>query len=117
MICTLVDVEKRQQETPETFWIPSKEDRESLQPADHAKLIFNTERMWVEVGQLTETGYVGKLKNNPVLCDMVHGETVWFEAKHIMEIEKAGESKITDGNEETNIRYVDLNQNAAKILH
>ena len=121
MIYTLVNAEELQHENPETFWLPSKEDRENLQPGDHVKLIFNDgaqrERMWVQVGSVTEKGYIGILWNNPILIDLEHGDVIEFGVKHITEIEKAGEVKIVDADESTNIGYVEPNRNTAKTLH
>ena len=120
MTYTLVDVEERQQKYSETFWIPSKEDRENLQPGDHAKLIFDNgiqpERMWVLIDTATEKRYIGWLDNNPIVADLEHGDVVEFEAKHVVEIEKAGESKIV-GADEPNIGYVEPDRNTAKTLH
>lgn len=123
MTYTLKNVEEHYQENPETFWIPSKEDRESLQPGDHAKLIFfdgegpDGERMWVRVDTVTEKGYIGRLWNSPIVVYLEHGDVIDFEAKHIIEIEKAGESKIVEEDKEPNIGYVETNKNPHRILH
>jgi hypothetical protein len=66
----LDDGEAYHAEAPDTFWIPGRESRESLEPGDLAKLIFRfnvddaeetvaVERMWVLVRERVPGGYLG----------------------------------------------------------
>ncbi len=72
----LEDGEAYHAEAPDTFWIPARESRESLELGDHAKLIFRfnvddaegtvaVERMWVLVRERIPGGYLGVLDNDP----------------------------------------------------
>ncbi|BDY04469.1 hypothetical protein F0521_15100 [Ferrimonas sp. YFM] len=94
----LNNAEERHEESPESFWIPSREIRESLVPGTLVKLIFSmevevgsdevsVERMWVEVTQTGSGHYVGRLENDPygsscVQCD----QTVNFMACHVIDV-------------------------------
>jgi len=84
-------------EAPETFHIPSANDRGSLGRGDFAKLIFRfsdgerefVERMWVRVEAVGPEGYVGILDNNP--CGTVEvgaGSRVKFTSEHIIQIQR-----------------------------
>ena len=85
-------------EFPDTFEIPSQEDRESLLPGDFAKLIFriefddeaHVERMWVEVTEVGPEFYVGVLGNDPYCTDEIRsGMRVEFNADHVIQIDRA----------------------------
>ncbi|MBX9660297.1 MAG: hypothetical protein K2X00_17195 [Nitrospiraceae bacterium] len=75
----LVSGESRRAESPDSFWIPPRSERESLRPGDAAKLIFeietesegggverDCERMWVVVSEIAAPYFIGRLTNNPV---------------------------------------------------
>src|SRR5690606_398218 len=94
----LDDGECINEQYPDTFWIPEKSARESLVIGDLVKLIFSmegragsegasVERMWVEVTEICEGHYVGRLDNEPygsecVKCD----QTVFFQPRHVIDI-------------------------------
>jgi hypothetical protein len=69
-------------ESPETFHIPSGNDRGSLGRGDFAKLIFRfsdgnrefVERMWVRVESVGSECYVGLLDNDPYNTDQIRAE-------------------------------------------
>lgn len=93
----LVDVEKRHDQYPTTFDIPSRKDREGLKENAFAKLVFTTvplfaknsgERMWVRVlGVTTDGRYHGMLANDPVLVDSIaEGTLVDFGPEHVADI-------------------------------
>lgn len=95
---TLVNVETRNQENPETFPIEPREAREKVGVGDLVKLIFEFEledgvrggeRMWVEVTRRTASGYEGALRNEPVYSE--HGlsfdDAVQFGPEHIAQDE------------------------------
>lgn len=57
--------------TPETFWIPSDEDKDLLEVGDHVKLNFGMrdgwgERMWVRIEKVGPRRLVGSLCNQPL---------------------------------------------------
>lgn len=81
----------RHGENPETFELPNEGERKSLVPSMFAKLIFLTEdggeRMWVEVTDVVDDGYVGKLANTPFTIDgLEFGDLVAFGSEHIIDI-------------------------------
>ena len=94
----LDDGEAVHKEYSDTFWIPEKEKRESLQSGDLVKLIFrmeernnkdnvSVERMWVEVTGISGQFYTGILDNDPsgdvsVAC----GQKVYFNSCHVIDI-------------------------------
>lgn len=96
----LDDGEQIHREAPETFWLPSLEERQALQIGDFAKLIFrisvqddepvSVERMWVIVRKCAPGGYLGMLDNEP--SAIAKNDTFWlgaelpFEYRHIIAI-------------------------------
>jgi hypothetical protein len=90
----------RHAEAPDSFWIPSAEERQSLRVGNGAKLLFaladeagdrlaaQVERMWVVVTEVTDDGYVGILASSPRSSHAaVHrGSRVTFAAEHICDI-------------------------------
>lgn len=95
----LDSAEERNAENGDRFWIPSIEDRATLQPGDFAKLVFlpedgdGGERMWVEVSAVSSNGedtaaYVGTLANNPIFLELEHGDTIVFTSQHIIDINR-----------------------------
>ena len=91
MAFTLIDGVARNAENPDTFAIPSLEERKSVQAGDYVKLGFECEdeelggeRMWVEVTTTGEklTGTVG---NDPIVIpELKFGDEVRFEHRHII---------------------------------
>ena len=79
---------------PDTFEIPSKEERHNLAVGDNVKLIFKdtssipSERMWVEVtGKIDEETYIGFLNNDPVvLTQLEYLDPIRFRAEHVVSI-------------------------------
>ncbi|MGG2399609.1 DUF2314 domain-containing protein [Pseudomonas sp. SH1-B] len=98
----LADGEGMHEEYPETFWIPEKSARESLQAGDLVKLVFSmeetpgseatsVERMWVEVTRVFEDYYAGRLDNEPYSSECVKcGQTVLFQPRHVIDIYQDG---------------------------
>ena len=96
-------------EAPDTFWIPARVARETLQVGDFAKLIFrialddandscSVERMWVLVrGKIGDT-YFGILENEPDAIE--ENEELWlgtelpFRAEHVIDILPADKESI-----------------------
>lgn len=99
----LEDGEARHAEAPDTFWIPDRHRRESLEAGDLAKLVFrisvdnadenvSVERMWVPVRERTPDGYLGVLDNEPGAIaendEFWPGTELPFSAKHVINIEE-----------------------------
>lgn len=76
---------------PDTFQIPSDEEKAAIQPGDFVKLMFDagdhgTERMWVKVTSLDPLA--GTLANSPFgIPDLSFGDHITFAPKHIICIE------------------------------
>jgi uncharacterized protein YegJ (DUF2314 family) len=91
----LDDGETRHEEAPETFHIPPREQRINLRPGQLVKLIFrmehdgevDVERMWVIVEEVTATGYIGSLNNQPVSTNELQlGAMVTFGPERVIRI-------------------------------
>ena len=91
----IANAEDLNRENPRSFFIPSRGERESLQPGDYAKLLFEItersaglpsgERMWVGVTGRDEQGYLGELANDPAAITTVKwGDTVRFGPEHVI---------------------------------
>jgi hypothetical protein len=95
--------EARHRESPETFPIPTRDQREALVAGDAAKLMFDiesegedgiereVERMWVIVHRRFGNVYVGVLDNTPVTIEpdpeiLARGSEVVFGPEHIIDI-------------------------------
>lgn len=92
---TLDNGEELNQEFPETFVIPPREERENLLPGELVKLIFritleeeqHVERMWVLVKERKDNGYIGKLDNDPYCTTEPRaGENVEFRPEHVIQV-------------------------------
>ncbi len=81
------------QEAPETFWIPSQEEKKQLRVNDIVKLVFREieiERMWVIItkvedveGKLT---FEGTLDNQPYYLQSIkYQDKVIFNEDHIID--------------------------------
>ena len=97
------DAEAAQAATPDTYWIPDLDIRNSLQIRDFAKIRFyirtedddgeiedHGERMWVKVVGQLEDWYRGELANQPSATPEIKpGFEVWFQARHVINIQRA----------------------------
>ena len=92
----LESAEERQALAPDTFHIPSREERESLQSGQRVQLLFlmlvkdavpediMCEKMWVTIDEVTPDGYCGTLDSIPASSDaLVPGDVVKFNPQHI----------------------------------
>ncbi|QXC60090.1 DUF2185 domain-containing protein [Aquihabitans sp. G128] len=91
----LLDAEAQHDAFPDTFPIPSREERDALRTGDMVKLVFvldpppasgpNAERMWVEVRSAQPDGsFDGWLTNQPVVITTLEPSAlVAFEARHV----------------------------------
>jgi Uncharacterized protein conserved in bacteria (DUF2314) len=91
----LGDGEKSHLESPDTFSIPSREERENLVPGMIAKLTFHIydgneecgERMWVTVEDKQPDHYIGTLINNPISTMKLRmGDKVIFKPENVIDI-------------------------------
>lgn len=87
---TLVDGIERNTESPDTFWIPSQEDKKRLGVGDRVKLGFLDkdgagERMWVEITEKDEDNFKGALRNTPVWLKLSFDAIVPFQSKNIID--------------------------------
>lgn len=90
--------EQLNHEFPDSFWIPDKNIRESLETGSIVKLVFrmevtagsdelSVERMWVRVTDKHQHMYEGELDNDPNGSDCISsGQTVFFQACHVIEV-------------------------------
>jgi hypothetical protein len=105
----LESAEARHAESPETFWIPDRAQRDSLRMGQLVQLLFkiqcvdddgnlevNVERMWVEVDGRVEDLYLGTLRNQPASIDVGQGldfkSRIAFLAEHVIDIRDGYES-------------------------
>lgn len=90
----LLDAEAQNRSFPDSFPIPSRQERESLQPGDMVKMVFvldpppptgpNAERMWVEVRSARDGAYDGWLTNEPkVIPALGLGTFLAFAPEHV----------------------------------
>lgn len=81
---------------PDSFEIPSDEEKATLTAGMSAKLMFEmrdgwNERMWVDVVEVRKRRIVGRLINQPVgLPRLSHGDTVKFKPEHVISIVPEG---------------------------
>jgi uncharacterized protein YegJ (DUF2314 family) len=91
----LEDGENQHQQYPDTFWIPSRAERENILPGTNVKITFKIyvgdeecfERMWVEVVNKQADHYVGYLNNYPASnTEMRPGDEIVFRPEHVIQI-------------------------------
>jgi hypothetical protein len=99
--------EKCHSQNPDTFWIPSLENRSNLKVGDAAKLIFDIEgededgnlevqgeRIFVIVSEVHPEFYIGILDSQPACIDpkedfyLGFGVEVPFKYEHIIDIDR-----------------------------
>lgn len=97
VVYRLVNGEDINREHPDTFFIPSRYERETVEPGQLVKLIFelvdsddedpSAERMWVMVKSRDELVYLGALDNEPYSIPNLHAEDpVMFGPENIIDI-------------------------------
>lgn len=81
---------------PESFWIPSDDEKSSLGRGDLVKLMFEMrdgsgERMWVVVNSVKGDKFKGELDNTPfVIPRLAPGKTLKFRRHHIIDVHVQG---------------------------
>ena len=87
--------------TPDTYWIPPLDVRQSLQVGAVAKIRFyirledengdiddRGERMWVQIVAKVDGWYQGELDNQPACTDEIKpGLEVWFQPRHVIDVQ------------------------------
>lgn len=83
---------KRHQDFPDSFWIPSDEEKEAIRPGDRVKLLFELrdgwgERMWVDVMAVRRGHLVGTLFSQPAgIPRLCSGDLIRFKPEHVVDI-------------------------------
>ncbi len=88
--CELESGLQRHREYPESFWVPSAEEKAQLSPGDSVKLMWSVkrmpgERMWVMITQRNGDRLVGTLDNYAVFTHLYLGETIEFHIDDIID--------------------------------
>lgn len=76
---------------PDTFEIPSPEEKSAIRPGDFIKVGFKeggeTERMWLEVKAITPEGlFQGTLDNDPIVVSVNWGDSFTVHPDNILSI-------------------------------
>lgn len=111
----LFDGEEMYRSAPDTFWIPSAEERATLRPGQTVKLAFHQrwitpvgERMWVKILRRDAEGYVGRLANEPeFIIALQLGDEVRFTMKNVIKIFSADDIAIAL-RERAAVRFVQI---------
>lgn len=94
----LVNAEGVHRKHPDTFWLPTRRVRESLEPGMEVKVMFDlgdgdVERMWVAVTERLGGRYLGMLRNQPFAYDpddedvyLRWGAEVAFAPEHVIDV-------------------------------
>lgn len=82
----------RNRQYPDSFWVPSREEKAELRPGDTVRLMWSVkrypaagERMWVEITHRDGDRLVGRLKNWPVFVHLNPDEVVNFHIDDIID--------------------------------
>lgn len=106
----LGDGDERNKKYPQSFWVPSPDEKAEIQPGDIVKLMFEPsffppgsdkigERMWVRVTKVGPHQLEGRLDNDPICFPrLAYDDTIKFERKHIIDItfDDGGQHEIVD---------------------
>lgn len=88
----LADADERHRASPDTFEVPSPEEKAAVRSGDLVKLIFvprrgTVERMWTLVERIEGDTLVGRLDNEPLgIRGLEVGAVVSFERRHVCQI-------------------------------
>lgn len=82
----------RHRDHPDSFWVPSADEKAELRPGDRVKLMWSVkrmqatgERMWVTVTHRDGDQLTGKLENWALFVHLEAGETVKFHIDDIID--------------------------------
>ena len=95
----LVDGEEMAKADPDSFEVPTRDEKDALRLVDQCKLEFERvparggicgERMWVLVTERIGDQLRGTLSNQPVVIESLNfGDVVEFEIRHVLAIQAA----------------------------
>ena len=119
--CSIDDGEAMHRSAPETYCIPSAQERDAVQPGEYVRLVFRlevesrsiAERMWVQVTQREGGSYIGLLANTPECITRLRcGDLVRFKPRNVIKVAAADAfaSQILRG---TNVRVVESELHSA----
>jgi Uncharacterized protein conserved in bacteria (DUF2314) len=79
------------EQSPDTFWIPSEDAKDTIEPGHLVKLAFDLrgggERMWVKVQAVKGDRFVGTLYNIPAFIPrLFSGDEIKFRSDHIIDL-------------------------------
>lgn len=90
----LIDGEEMHRLYPDTFWIPSKEEKDAVKLCDLVKVILTDDnghygvKVWVSVAQIHDDKMEGLIANHPIISTYGrYGDRVQFEKKNIIDIQ------------------------------
>lgn len=91
----LIDVVAWERGRPESYDVPSFEERASLVPGDLAQLVFDgVEKSWVEVSRTSHTPggtyYSGSVVGKPSNVALKTGDRVDFRPRHVVDVSRRG---------------------------
>lgn len=96
---TLIDGEERAKSSPETFSIPSEDERWGLRVGDFAKIGLSSEnggeRFWVKISNVRDSEseeciYTGLVNNDLIVFAIPFGSPVEFDPCHVLSIIRDG---------------------------
>ena len=91
---TLLDAVEMNKKHPDTFEIPTGEERNGLELGDKVYLSFESkkygsERMWVQVSYIGDEEYEGILQSFPMSFEILkHGDTIPFISQNVLNINR-----------------------------
>jgi hypothetical protein len=95
LMCDLQDGEETAAEHPDTFWMPPAVERWNCTLGDLVQIIFRnrhnarSERMWLEIVEILDRRYRGRLRNLPLFIELDPDVEVEFGPEHVIDIRKA----------------------------
>lgn len=94
---------ERHREYPDSFWVPSPEEKAALRPGDSVKLMWSVkrmeaagERMWVTITERDGDRLKGTLDNWAIFVHLNHGEIVKFHIDDIIDCIFEGEDDLNE---------------------
>lgn len=104
----LGDGHARNKKYPNSFQVPTPQEKAQVQPGDLVKVMFEPslfppgsdkigERMWVRVTKAVDRRLEGWIDNYPICFPRLeYGDTIRFQRKHIIDFDDGGEHLVVD---------------------